>query len=488
MALLNPSRLDVRLGTFSTGPAAAVLTDPALLTRVQTLRRALAGRVVAVDKAGIAKEIPAGEWHVSRKIDGEFTIIVWQDGELFTLNPGGTVRTGFPALEEAGELLQKAGIKQALIAAELFVQRADGKRPRVHDVVRVARKPETQAEVDSLRFAVFDLVEVDGAAAGETHAAARARMAEIFGKGQRIAPVESVVLKDAAAVKDQFEQWVEKEDGEGLMARSDAAGFFKIKPRHSLDAVIIGFTESTEDRAGMLHDALLALMRPDGSFQVAGRVGGGFTDEQRREILADLRDLACESHFTEVNGDRVPYQMVRPKLIAEVTIGDLISENTRGVSVDKMVLAWDAAAKCWSPVRRMPLANLIFPQFVRLRDDKTVHPSDLRLAQLSDLVHIPDTEIPASEFSLPKSEVMRRVVATKVLKGATMIRKLVLWKTNKESRSPNHPAWVLHLTDFSPNRKTPLEREIRVSNSRQQIDALWDALEAEYFVKGWNKV
>ena len=34
-----------------------------------------------------------------------------------------------------------------------------------------------------------------------------------------------------------------------------------------------------------------------------------------------------------------------------------------------------------------------------------------------------------------------------------MVRKFVLWKTNKE-QSEDYPAFVVHFTDFSPNRKT----------------------------------
>jgi hypothetical protein len=83
--------------------------------------------------------------------------------------------------------------------------------------------------------------------------------------------------------------------------------------------------------------------------------------------------------------------------------------------------------------------------------------------------------------------ILRRDVYTKVMKGQTMVRKLVLWKTNKEDVSSDFPAFVAHLTDYSPNRKTPLEREMRVSASRIQIEAMYDALAAESFGKGWTK-
>jgi hypothetical protein len=36
-----------------------------------------------------------------------------------------------------------------------------------------------------------------------------------------------------------------------------------------------------------------------------------------------------------------------------------------------------------------------------------------------------------------------------------------------------------------PNRKTPLESDIRVSNSREQIDELWERLVNEHIEKGW---
>ena len=54
---------------------------------------------------------------------------------------------------------------------------------------------------------------------------------------------------------------------------------------------------------------------------------------------------------------------------------------------------------------------------------------------------------------------------------------------------PNHFQRTLWqaFTDYSPNRKTPLERDIGVSNSREQIEKLWDELVKEYIVKGWTR-
>ncbi len=68
-----------------------------------------------------------------------------------------------------------------------------------------------------------------------------------------------------------------------------------------------------------------------------------------------------------------------------------------------------------------------------------------------------------------------------------MVRKFVMWKTNKSDQSEEYPAYVIHFTDYSPNRATPLAREVRVSNSAEQIQQLWEAMKAENIKKGWEK-
>ena len=93
----------------------------------------------------------------------------------------------------------------------------------------------------------------------------------------------------------------------------------------------------------------------------------------------------------------------------------------------------------------------------------------------------------AADLALPASEILKREVRVKELKGKKMVRKLMMWKTNKESAQRGEfPAYVLHLTDFSPGRKDPLQREIRVSDSLEQIQTFYADMEKEYFVGGWK--
>lgn len=482
MSLIHKGRVEIKLGEYAVGSAAA-LVDPLLVSRAQDYRRQTAARMIPLESSDILKRFPAGEYHVSLKVDGEFSLLVYADGEALLVNPGGTVRVGLPLLKEGAESLKKAGVKHALIAGELHQTKAHGKRPRVHDVSRIARQPGSQAELDQLAFAAFDIVEIDGAAQTGAFADTWKRLGDLFRGGKRCFPVESVNLTDAAGIEAQYRTWVEQ-GAEGAVVRSDAAGLFKLKPRHSIDAVVIGFTEGTDDRRGLLHDLLVAVMRPDGCLHVLGHVGGGFSTDERRAFLSDLKDMTVESDYVEVN-DQVAYHMVRPEWVIEVSVLDLIAQSTRGATINKMALHWDATAGRYRIVRRLPLVGMISPQFVRRREDKSVNPSDIRIQQVTDLVEVPLADRDARVLNLPASTVLRREVCTKVLKGQTMVRKLLMWQTNKDRDSEDFPAYVIHYSDFSPNRKTPLERDIRVTSSREQIEELWTEMAAEAFTKGW---
>jgi hypothetical protein len=480
--ILDPSQLQVLLGGYAVGRARA-LADPFLALKAQAYRRNLGARLVAMDKATARERLPACESFISRKVDGEHTILLIDGKDCCSVNPGGVVRSGLPFMQEAVELLGKSKHKQLLVAGELFLARKD-RRPRVHDVSRAARQPESQEDLENLHFAVFDVLEVDGKNAPGSYAAVYKLIEAVFRPGQRIRAVETVRGKTVDDVFKAFEAWVEKEGAEGVVVRSDTGGHFKIKARITLDAAVLGFTEGTNGRTGMLHDMLLGLMRRDETFHVLGRVGGGFSDDQRREWLSDLKDMGVESDYAEVN-DAVAYQMVRPEWVVEISVLDLINQNTRGGSVERMVLDFDRGGNAYRSIRRLPLASPISPVFMRRREDKTVRAEDLRVQQVADIIEVPMADRDARKLELARSEVLRREVYTKTLKGALLVRKLLLWQTNKATENGGYPAYVAYLTDFSPNRATPLERDIRVSSSREQIEQLYTQLKEENIVKGW---
>jgi len=376
MSLINKKLLKKWPGGYLTGNYEA-LNEDGILAQVRMRRRQLSQMTVALDPSGAKRRIPDGHYHISRKVDGEFTCLVWRSGEICTLNPGGTLRTGAPFLKEAAERLK--GVKNALIGGELYVQRTDDERPRVHDVVRIARKPANAAEVDQLAFAVFDIYELDDEDLSVNYADSLTKIDKLFTDGELIHPVDTVSGENARAVLKQFKTWALEEGAEGVVARSPTAGMFKVKPRHSLDLAIVGFSEGLEDRSGMIHDLLCAVVRPTGRYQLVAKVGGGFSDKERLSLFKSLSKRIVESDFREVNSDRVAYQMIKPGLVVEIECLDLISRTSRD-------------------------------------NTKKSSPEDSGIDQLGDIVDIPDLDRVAKEVALPKAKIIARAVATKTAK------------------------------------------------------------------------
>jgi ATP-dependent DNA ligase len=484
--LYNNDAMKVLAGGYLVGDHEA-LAEASYITIARTRRRQAGQMTVALDKGSVTKRMPKSEYFVSRKIDGEFTLLIYSDGEAVTLNPGGTLRAEAPFMKEAAEALKKAGIKKAVIGGELYVQRPDKKRARVHDVVRVARAPESADDVAQLAMGFFNIYDLDGTDVSMRAADVVKKLQEIFKGGKRAHAVETVKVDDTSAVVKQYQKWVEEEGEEGIVARSDATGMFKVKPLHSLDLAVVGFTESINEREGLLHDMLLAVVRDDGTFQIISRVGGGFSEDQRGEFLKKLKTMVVESDFREVNSDRVAYQMIRPELVCEIECIDLVSRTSRDNTIDRMVLTWNDKETRWEGLRSMPLCSILSPQFIRFRDDKKPIPQDVRMSQISDIVEIPDTNRAAEELTLPKSELIKRAVAVKEAKGAKMVRKVVLWKTNKQDVSRDFPAYVIHVTNYSANRKEPLEYDLRVTSSLSQAEEMFGKLKKELFVSGWKE-
>lgn len=459
------------------------LTDPSLHAKSQDYKRRVSGNMRAISAEDAFKLPKAKGYLVSRKYDGENAMLFFDGQKMISVNPGGTARVGLPAFEEAAELLKKAGVGECILGAEIYVKEDATKAHPVQQVVRVLRSPPSKEALEKLGVAVFDVIELDGKPVGEAGIVFEL-LKKWFNKGKKVHAVAHEKTDKLDRVMELFTEWVMGDGAEGVVLRHDQAGFYKIKLRHNLDVAIIGYSEGQDARKGMLHDLLVAVMRSDGTFHEFTRVGGGFSDEDRRSFVKDLKKRTVPSDYVAVNNDYVAYEMIKPGPVIEISCLDLIAERARGGPVKRMVLDWDG--KRYSAVVRMPLVSVISPQFIRIRDDKEATADDVNIRQVSDLVAVPEAEKSAHEDDDPASQLIERTVYTKVMKGNTMVRKLLLWKTNKTDRN-DFPGFVVYLTDFSPNRQNPLERDIKISNSERTAKQMFDDWGKKIFITGWEK-
>lgn len=437
---------------------------------------------IAIYPQIIDKRLGDSRYYVTRKYDGEFATIVYDGGKTVTINRSGRVRTGLPCAEEAGMLLKKAGVKQAIIPAEIFVDDRD-KRTRTHDLLHALSK---KGDVSILHLAAFDILEMDNKPyRPENYIETHKEIVRIFSKGNLVKPVEMEVAYSNEQVKDLYRRWVDEGTAEGLVVRSDLPFVFKIKPRHYVDAVVIGYTEGTGSQQGQARTFLVAMMPDEGQYQVVGHMGGGMKEEVKIDMLKYFEKRIVLSDYIETDSNFVVFRMVKPDTVMEFSIRDVIYETANGAATNA-VLKFDKGG--WYFDKTVTGLSFIAPVFVRFREDKAANATDVRLSQIEDFSSFePEEIVELPEQELLPTEVMLRDVYHKTLGDKYMIQKYLVWKTNKES-SGEYPAYVLHYTNYSSNRREPLQRELRISADPGQIMDLYRTYLQTNIKSGWERV
>lgn len=447
-------------------------------TIAQNFKRRIAGNFLLVDGALIKEKILGDEFCVTKKLDGVLQIIFFRGGEVSAYSSNGNEQKPLPCLEEFGNLCKKAGLKSATIAAELYAPLSKTGRERVGDVsTAIASCPE------KLMLAPFEIIDIDGDPYQVDYKERLAKLASVF-SGDSIRVVESKTASNKVEVEQIFDEWVIKGGAEGIVVHSEHPFVYKIKERHTVDAVIIGYTVADDDKECKIRDLLTAGMTEDGKLQVLFTPGSGFSEKQRVELYEKLSAMVCPSEYVQSDSRNVAFQMVRPEVVAEFSVLDFVAENTQGEPKKSMLLEYDPSVgyKVFANVASASAHN---PTFERIREDKSCNPVDIRISQVTDICPFSVVK-PLVLSGFPKSEMLLRRVFTKGAGEKLMVQKYVVWKTNKEDTGL-FPAYVFHYTDFSCSRKDPLKRDLRVSSSKEQIMELCDTFIAENVKKGWEE-
>ncbi|MGN0110937.1 MAG: ATP-dependent DNA ligase, partial [Cellulosimicrobium funkei] len=165
--------------------------------------------------------------------------------------------------------------------------------------------------------------------------------------------VRRLVTDDAAAATAFFDAAV-AEGQEGVVVKSlDApyaagrrgAGWVKVKPRHTLDLVVLAVERGSGRRSGWLSNIWLGARDPEGGFVMLGKTFKGMTDEMLAWQTQRFRELQTADEGYVVH--------VRPEQVVEIAF-DGLQRSTRypgGLA-------------------------LRFARVVRYRDDKTAAEAD----------------------------------------------------------------------------------------------------------------
>ena len=440
-------------------------------------KKNIAGKFMLVEGAKIKSRVDGTDFCVTRKIDGHLQCLFYQDGTAYMLNSGGNqLAEQLRCIDAFAEAMRQAGVSSAIVAAELFMPK-EGGRPRCADVKRALADPALR---DELRLAPFDILEVNGEPWKADHYKhTHAQLCQWF-QGNYVIPVDMMKAESVEEVQTIYDEWVECQGAEGLVIHSDSHIICKVKPRHTIDAVIVGYT--TGDKG--VRDLMMAVRKEDGLFQVFAVGSGGLSDEARLSLLDRLCQQHVESQYILSDSRGIAYQMVKPEIVFELSVIELVAKGNDDKVRTNALLTFDEE-KGWLMNGMTPGVSAFGLVFEREREDKSPTPSDIRISQLTDLC--PFEEQQATMGKLEKSELLERRVFRKISGDKIMLHKFLIWKTNKE-RTGRYPAYIFYHTDYSSGRKDILKRDMSYSSDEQQIRSILTSEMESNIKKGWEEV
>lgn len=439
-------------------------------------KKNIAGKFMLVEGAKLKARVAGTDFCVTRKIDGHLQVLFYKDGDAVLLNSNGIDKAGkLHCLDVAAECLKKAGVKEAIVAAELYMPK-DGGRPRCADVTS-ALADDTRR--DTLCLAPFDIVSLDGQSFEsvpyqETYKA----LSGIF-KADAVCPVQMMHASSLDEVQAIYDEWVECDGAEGLVIHSDSNIVAKVKPRHSIDAAIVGYTTGEMG----IRDLMLAVRREDGLFQVFAVGSGALSDVDRATLAERLQGMNVESQYVLTDSRGIAYQMVRPEIVWEVSVIELVARGNDDKVRMNALVRYEGGQ--WLHEGMTPGVSAFGLSFIRERSDKKPSESDIRISQLTDLCPFEESQSNIGE--LEKSTVLDRRVYRKISGDKVMLHKFLIWKTNKEATG-RYPAYIFYHTDYSSGRKDILKRDMAYAPDEAGIRSILEAEILDNVKKGWEAV
>lgn len=451
---------------------------PETLSRLQAYRTAVASRYQPILPGDITSRIH-GTCQVSPKIDGELWFLLEDEGSWILAAPNG--RTIDDRACPILGAVSASGIPvDTIIAGELYAPSPGEDRERVGGVASAVGS----GDLSGLAFAAFDVASAPGVDPVATPYGERYALLEPLPPS---GPLHRVALEEAvggAAVEELFRSWVDQQRREGIVVHGEDGRAYKVKPSLDLDGAIVGFTERRADDGALeIRSLLLALSHPDGGWVPMAAVGNVGDSSARKALHAELQELACPSDYRRTSDNSgISYRFVEPKLVAEVRVTDVQSEDAKGQRMRDPRLDYTPGTG-WKVGGWAASVSLIHPSLQRIRTDKEATPADCGWNQIERLLPAPlgDGDEVASE-----PRVLRRQVWTKQGKDKVDVRKLLVWETGQQAHG--FAPYVVHWTDFSAGRKAPLAREVRLAPTEEDAMRIAEQMITENVKKGWEPV
>jgi hypothetical protein len=486
--MINEARLQVKIGSYRFASSAAV-TDRMLLDVAAQFENDIVRKIAAITPEHIHKHFAStAPVLATTKYDGEGVFVYFErDKWMFAFNtPSGRVRLGLPVLDALAARLSAKGIARALFRCELYLpalyDHPTRRRATISDVIHVSFHGPAE-KLAALKLAMLDITMLDGKdlrANKENFAATWELLDDLFGADETTPfhrPAGSIVPEKA--IRAIFDELVAR-GAEGLVIRRlQRFESLKIKPHLSVDAVVIGCVAGEHDSGYGISSLLMALSYPaqsDGSTLLHAfcRVGSGFTDAQRVELLSLLAPLQVEAPLAMTDADGRSINFIKPQHLAELHGEDFVSSTSQNRENRSQVFSTDGSTYTFRGLA--PLPRMTFATFNRMRPDKSLSDGGARISQVCAAT---TPALPAPVDAQTVTTIRREVYA----KGEA-VRKLLLLQQPNGSRLP----YLVYWTDYSAKRKEPLKVDLVGAHSLERAEGLAERLLKKNITKGSERI
>ncbi|HEY0215031.1 MAG TPA: ATP-dependent DNA ligase [Cellulomonas sp.] len=207
-------------------------------------------------------------------------------------------------------------VRSVVLDGEALAVGPDGRpRPFQETAARSATRDAEVAAATQLRPSFFDLLHLDGRDLLDAPLHERLAALDAVAVGHT---VDRVVTDDAEVAQEAFTRWVGagqegvlvKDAGAPYEAGRRGGAWVKVKPRHTLDLVVLAVERGSGRRVGSLSNIHLGARDPAGGFVMLGKTFKGMTDEMLAWQTARFRELEVADDGWTVT--------LRPEQVVEV--------------------------------------------------------------------------------------------------------------------------------------------------------------------------
>ena len=412
------------------------------------------------------------KYYISTKIDGHICFILKDKNNITIVNHNSTAFEREELIKEISNVLKN---EDGIFVGEIYFH-CDDKRTRSYDL-----KKEISNSKSDIRIAVFDLLEHNNKTFSENEWAIKKDLLKsLFPNSGKVYFLDEIELNSKKDIEAEFNSRVVDSNEEGLVVRGENGPVFKIKEYLSFDMAILGFITGYQNDSTLMKEILVGVMNSENTFLIIGVIANGFSISDREKLAVDFEKIKVNSDILQMSSSKIPFTMIEPKHVVEVESTDIINSTTNGI-IKKHILKFD---KTYMVEDYCPSVSLTTPVFTRFRPDKQINTNDIGLNQIERIIAFGEEK--ESESKKSPSKILRKELYVKEMKGLKMVKKFFIWETNSDNKE--YPNYVYYAIDYSPSRATKLNRDIKVTNDKVQIQKIFDDEIESNIKKGWNQV